>query len=45
MRQLGGEFAKNLMTPQTAIRGLTSGVLSDLTTLSMLVQVLLLMIG
>ena len=21
MRQLGGEFAKNLMTPQTAIRG------------------------
>lgn len=31
MRQLGGEFAKNLMTPQTAIRGLTSGVLSDLT--------------
>ena len=31
MRQLGSEFAKNLMTPQTAIRGLTSGVLSDLT--------------
>jgi len=30
-RQLGGEFMKNLMTPETAIRGLASGVVSDLT--------------
>jgi hypothetical protein len=31
MRQLGGEFMKNLATPETAIRGLASGVISDLT--------------
>ena len=31
MKQLGSEFAKNLMTPQTAIRGLTSGIVSELT--------------
>ena len=31
MKQLGSEFAKNLMTPQTAVRGLTSGVVSELT--------------
>ena len=29
-RSLGQQFMKNLATPQTAIRGLTSGVLSDL---------------
>ena len=31
MRQLGGEFMKNLAKPETAIRGLASGVVSDLT--------------
>ena len=30
-RSLGQQFMKNLATPQTAIRGLTSGVLSELT--------------